>query len=533
MTAFVAVAIPLRYRSRVLPSTTVAGVDVSGLEPAHASDELQPHLAAWQSQTMTLRLGVQIWTPSLSDLGFTVSVDATIATALQHGRGNGLVNHYTHALALGNKPTTLPVVFERNDLQFESFLAGIASELGRPPQEARLEIEGADVVLREGVGGLRLDTNDARTAISDAVFRNTFGEIALKADQVEPQLTTTALEPAWEHATMLSGRSIRLVGDDQVWELDTDDLVGALVLPGNTGAEFPYLDPVKLELTLAVIAENVGVPAQNGLLQPDGNGVAMWEDGVAGRAMDIPSVAQAIVDAATSPERSDRSVTLTYIDLPPEVRAETLNNLGLTKLLARGGSSFEGSPEARRENVHVAAGHVSRTLIPPRSDWSFNESLGAITSENGFVEGHSIQGNWFVDDIGGGVCQISTTVFRAALFAGFRFPEWHYHAFRIPFYELDGSPPGIDAAIFQPNTPDDQELDLVIRNPSDSWAFIQTLVDGDHVTAELYGTPLDYETVVDPPKIGDPIAPPRTGGKSRSHNGQGRTRNVRTCATRV
>jgi vancomycin resistance protein YoaR len=82
---------------------------------------------------------------------------------------------------------------------------------------------------------------------------------------------------------------------------------------------------------------------------------------------------------------------------------------------------------------------------------------------------------------------VSTTVFRAAALSGFDFTEWHPHSWRLGFYGLDGSPPGFDGAIYQPNTLDEIEKDLTFTNPLDSWLLLMMVVDGDTVSAHFYG----------------------------------------------
>ncbi|MGC4191007.1 MAG: VanW family protein [Thermomicrobiales bacterium] len=235
------------------------------------------------------------------------------------------------------------------------------------------------------------------------------------------------------------------------------------------------------------------------------NGAYMIADGTNGRKVDADTLAQAVVYAAST---ESRVAAIPSTPLPADISAATLPALGLDAVLGAGDSSFEGSSDARAENVVVAATHVSSTLIAPGQQFSFNQSLGPITIENGYVEGKIIQGDWYTSDLGGGVCQVSTTVYRAALYAGMHFDEWHAHSFRVSFYELDGWPPGIDAAIYQPNAPDEWELDLKFTNPSDTWMLLQMTEDSGHFTAQLIGTPDGITITLDAPTLSDPIAPP-------------------------
>jgi len=107
----------------------------------------------------------------------------------------------------------------------------------------------------------------------------------------------------------------------------------------------------------------------------------------------------------------------------------------------------------------------------------------------------------------GGACQVSTTVYRAAVYAGLEFTEWHPHAFRLAFYEADGSPPGLDAAIYQPNSPDEWELDLQFVNPSDSWMLVEMSTWDNVATTSIYGPALNREVELSQPDISDPINP--------------------------
>ncbi|MEJ7902141.1 MAG: VanW family protein, partial [Thermomicrobiales bacterium] len=121
--------------------------------------------------------------------------------------------------------------------------------------------------------------------------------------------------------------------------------------------------------------------------------------------------------------------------------------------------------------------------------------------------GKIIQGNWTASDLGGGVCQVSTTVFRAALLSGFKFNEWYAHGWRLAFYEADGSPPGMDAAIYQPNNADEFEKDLVFENPLDSWLLLMMVVDGDTAYAHLYGRDNGWTTEIFEPRVSEPKEP--------------------------
>ncbi len=234
------------------------------------------------------------------------------------------------------------------------------------------------------------------------------------------------------------------------------------------------------------------------------NELYVVRDDIPGREMDREATEALIAELASSTERTAELPTR---QVKAAARADNLAELAIETHLAAGSSSFAGSSWERATNVGVAATNISYKLVPPGGTFSFNELLGPISTDMGFVSGTIISGDWTTTDIGGGVCQVSTTVFRAAARAGFQFSEWHAHTWRLGFYEIDGSPPGFDAAIYQPNGPGQMTLDLSWTNTLDSWLLLMLVVDGSTVSAHLYGKDPGWEVTFGDVWVSDPIKP--------------------------
>jgi vancomycin resistance protein YoaR len=330
-------------------------------------------------------------------------------------------------------------------------------------------------------------------------------DIALATESIAPGVTAEDLDAARGDIMVLVGEDVAVRYGDSTWTIERNALAGALRLPEDLTRDKPRLDPALLVPALEPIADEVNHPPQDATVAWDGGLYATGEsyDGV---EVDRDALAEKVAKAAAT---NDRSVELPLTYVPPAVDASNLGALWITDLLASGASSFEGSSEARATNVAVAAEHISGALIPPGGIFSFNDALGPITTDDGYVEGKIIKGDWYASDLGGGVCQVSTTVYRAALLAGLPFVEWHPHSFRLGFYELDGWPVGMDAAIYQPNTPDEWEMDLQFENTTDTWMLLQMRVDETTVTAELYGSPTGYKVEIADPVLGESIPPPK------------------------
>jgi vancomycin resistance protein YoaR len=228
-------------------------------------------------------------------------------------------------------------------------------------------------------------------------------------------------------------------------------------------------------------------------------------DSVDGVKLRQITLARKVIASALG-DHADVEAPVTVIK--PAIDSNNLDALGIKVRMGAGDSNFQGSDEGRSTNIAVGAGLLNGTLVPPGEEFSFNHSIGVISEDLGFVESQVVDGERIGRDIGGGICQVSTTMFRAALFSGLEITEWHPHRYRLSFYELDGWSPGIDASILQPEwDPFAPGGDFKFKNDTDSWILIESYVQGTQVVVIIYGPDLDRTVEVSEPKIGEPIPP--------------------------
>lgn len=498
------IGVPLGTRGSFYPGTTVRGVDISEHTRESALSVLRDHFSSLEDVAVDYVFEEQTWQAGLADLGFTIDYEATLDEAYNHGRGDGVVDRYSNVL-ISTEERSFPVIYNRDDAQLNSFLEQVGTDIIGATRDARLYLSGNTIEILADRNGRKLDVEKAASDTVNAVESAERTTVVLNAVPVISSVTAADLEPVREQTQRLIAEPISVTRGDAVWTVNTDMLIDALVFPMEGEDPTPYLDPDRLSSGLQNIADEMYRPPQNAVVGWDGGPVAIEND-IVGREVDLDQLSFDIINAASKTGRA-RSTGMPMNDLLADVRTDNLNELGITAFLAEGSSSFAGSSEARAENVRISAGHVTHTLIPPGGTCSFNDSVGPITLENGFVEGKIIRGDWIESDLGGGACQASTTVFRAALFAGLEFKEWYPHQFRLAFYEADGSPPGLDAAIYQPNSPDEWELDLTFVNPTDSWMLMEMTTQDATAVVSLYGSPTGYEVDISEPTVSDPIKP--------------------------
>lgn len=497
---------PARCNGRLYPGATVLGMDLGGLSRPEAIARLRDQLADFEGRAVTFWWRDRRWGAAASDLGITVDYDATVGTAWRHGRDGGLVNRYSTLIERGGRRTTVSPVLTLDDAVMTAFFGTIDDEIARAPRDAQLRLDGSEMVVRPEREGARLKIEAAKRDTLAAVRSLTPTTVELRRRSVVPAVSGASLEALRADGARLLSDVVTVHSGDAAWTVSVDELAAALILPAPGTEERIRLDSATLTDALSPIALDVDTAPRNATLAWDG-GLYVMEAGSDGIAVDLEQLA---VDVATAAATEEREVTLPLIFTAPVIGGTDLDALGITTRLARGESSFAGSSSARATNVSVSAYFVSQTLVPPGGTFSFNEAIGAITVDKGYVEGKIISGDWYASDLGGGVCQVSTTVFRAALLAGLEFPEWHPHSFRLGFYELDGWPPGIDAAIFQPDTADGWALDLRFANPTDAWMLVQADVVGETLRVDLFGPDTNYEVEISDPAFGETLSVPET-----------------------
>jgi len=232
--------------------------------------------------------------------------------------------------------------------------------------------------------------------------------------------------------------------------------------------------------------------------------VTTFKESENGSSLDFEKLSILIDDSAKKiieTEKPQSVILQTPIKiLEPKITTEEANEFGIVEKIGEGRSEFKGSIPNRIYNISLAASRVSGILVEPGEEFSFNKNLGDVTRLTGYKEAYVIQNGRTVLGDGGGVCQVSTTLYRALLNAGLPIVERHAHAYRVGYYEQN-SPPGIDATIFYPR------VDMKFKNDTGNHILIQNQFDETNQTLvyTLYGKN-DNRTV----EITEPVIHSRT-----------------------
>lgn len=275
-----------------------------------------------------------------------------------------------------------------------------------------------------------------------------------------------------------------------------------------------YLSPAyhysqeTLQEYLGSIAKEVKLEPVDALFRFENGRVTAFRPSSDGQEVDFETLEKEVTEKIPLVAASIKPKTFTLVIpikvLKPNVTTDEVNSLGINELIGVGNSLFQGSIQSRIFNITLAATRLNGILVAPDETFSFNKALGDISAFTGYKQAYVIEGGKTVLGDGGGVCQVSTTFFRALLDAGLPIVERHAHAYRVGYYEQDQGP-GYDATIYSPS------INLQFKNDTNHHILIQTFIDPTYqkLTFHLYGTKDGRESIISQPVItGQTPAPP-------------------------
>jgi vancomycin resistance protein YoaR len=459
---------------KTLPEgATIAGMDVGGLSTREAISRLERRYQALMTTPAVFTAGPRRWRIRPNEMILEVDWAAAVETARRQGDGFAPVRGLRRlgARFFGADVTPRARV---SSAVLAHELDVVTRRIDRPQRSAAIRLRGLQPELVRGATGRHLDREATARLIVASLVSLHRTPTALPVRISQPEVTAAELAPALAQVrTALSG-PVRLTLGPTRWRLPRWRIAKMLLLPrngetavaiGGSGAnEFFRRFRASVDRE-AVDAGFVLLPGDRVVVRPS----------KPGRELDVTAASRAILAAALSP--ADRIARLVVERAKPERTTREARAMGITGRVA-GYTTYYGGEPNRIHNVQLVARLIDGAMIAPGATLSFNGTTGERSSDRGFLEAPVIINGELQNGIGGGVCQVSTTVFNAAYEAGLPIETRTNHALYIAHY-----PQGRDATV---NYPD---IDLKFRNDTGRWLLLRTFVGSSALTVKLYGTP--------------------------------------------
>jgi vancomycin resistance protein YoaR len=493
-----------RYAGKIYPNVSIQGVDLTEMTAAQAAAALHQRFDTFLRAPVRFQYAGRSWEPAAEEIGLKVNFEAQVAEALRAGRGNGLVDDLSEAVTIWRQGLDLPLHMTVDGRKLQQYLVQAAGEVEQPARQATLIVDttkGAAQVTESAEGRMLLLDETVAEAI-EGLHTLEQQKVVVRTRTLDPGLATKDVAEAKRtvDAMLQAPMELQFTQEKLTFPLSQTDIADMIAIrrtvDGQRTVLNAQLDQDKLRKWATKLADKVGRESVEPRVAWNGGNLQIIHEGRTAYRLDIERTMEMINGAILG---AKRSVDLPVNEDQPEATAENLANLGIKELIASGKSDFTGSAAYRITNIKAGVNLINGILVPPDEEFSFNENVGAIDAEHGFAEGYSIIGNRTQKDPGGGICQVSTTLFRAAFYSGLPFTDWTPHRFRISWYEKYDSI-GMDSTIYTGGGPD-----LRFKNDTDHWILIEGIVDEGQkmVTFNIYGTQVPGRTVE---KIGPEIS---------------------------
>lgn len=488
----------LVYAGRIFPGVSVAGVDLSGLSPNAAALKLNQTLSYPITGKVLFRDAEKVWVASPVELGMVFDPTASALAAYGHGRKGGLFAALANQIrARGLGSDVSPVVILDQRVAY-TYLQNIAAQVDQSVVEASLRVEGTNVVSEPGRLGRSLNLDATLIYLGSQLQSFRDGEVPLVIRETSPKLLDVSSQA--DAARRILSRPLTITvpnyrqGDPGPWTFDIPVVANMLaveVLDHGGSVEMQVgLSPVALRSSLNDLKVLVDRKPENArfVFNDETGQIEPIDVSAIGRVMDVEASILAINDSLL---RGEHAVVLSVAEQQPAVAdTATGTELGITQLVSEQTTYFYGSSAARIQNIEAAASQFHGVLIAPGQVFSMATILSDISLENGFAEALIIYGGRTIKGVGGGVCQVSTTLFRTVFFGGYPVIERYSHAYRVSYYEMDRSGAtdtrlaGLDAAVFFPL------VDFKFQNDTPYWLLMETYVNAAArtITWKFYST---------------------------------------------
>jgi len=501
------VAYQFAYRNRTLPKTYLCEEDVSNKNRQDLENKLAEMISFQKNFYRFLKFSYQneTWEINLEEINFRPNPNETSERIFRVGReANSLENLQTR-IKIWQKGRILPFQYSLDNNLLEEKIATLSSRIYEPEIEPKINLikdanANKSVEIEPGKDGLEVDREKLIKEINNGLgcFDPSF--INLPVRKISSAISTAERTTVLKRAESLLGKSLKITFGNQAWQLNDQNLVDFLSFKTSVAEE-------KINQYLEELKKIIETDPQNATLQIENGKAVVFTPSQDGFLLDRKKTKEkfitAIDDLINQADLKQKEIEVVVTVVSPKITTESINNLGIKEIVGTGNSKFAGSIEQRIFNIGLATSKLNGVVIAPGEIFSFNEAVGDISEATGYKKAYIIQQGRTVLGDGGGVCQVSTTLFRAALDAGLPIKERHSHAYRVSYYEQD-SGPGLDATVFSPTA------DLKFENDTANHLLIQGQFNKKAKTLsfKLYGTADGRKAEIGKPIIKDVSSPP-------------------------
>ena len=455
-------------------------------------------------QDTTVNINPAVVTLSDSDLGYKLiefDNQKTAREAFIVGRGNDYKKNILEQFKiLFIKGKHISWKYKLNEEEWENILRDNFKEFETAFIPPTIIFNGEDIVIEESIDGEEFDYNRLIQETESRINNFNFNPINLEIKLIKSEIN---LEQANEKIDLIKNiialDSLTLNYDQRFWKINSAIYKDWLIFKINNEKEIIIsfdFDKYKEHLESHIVPY-INKDSRDAKFEVSNGRVIKFQSSQDGQAVNLEQSLEFIENAINN---LNSEIDLVVDIVKSEIETENINDKGIREIIGVGESDFKGSPVNRVHNIEIGAEKLNGLLIAPGAEFATMKNLTPINAENGYLPELVIKGNKTIPEYGGGLCQIGTTIYRAALNSGLKITQRRPHSYRVSYYE----PAGLDATIYDPWP------DMKFVNDTDNYILIQTSIVGTKLYFEFWGTKDGRQVTVTDPVIYNIISPGET-----------------------
>lgn len=478
----------LSYQDKILPNTFISGLNVSGLSKNEAKEKIK--ILVPTNKNIILISNQKDYIYNSNYFKFDYNLDDTVNKAFSLGRSRDFWDNQRIKLLSLFRPTEVVFTYEFDNSLIDLEISRIVGEEKISGRDASLVEKNGAISIEEEKEGLSVDYDKLKVIIESELPKTADSKIKIPFYLRKPEITQVDLISIKDEVISKFYRPVPLTFFEKRSILPKSQVFSLLKIRKNKNGIYYDLNEDILRKVTDNVKGFVDKKPRAVVTKFDEENVYEFEINKEGSVLDEMKFRKDLREVLF--DKKDELKVATFSvgeNLPKE-------GYGINHLIGVGKSKFAGSINSRVFNLDLAAQKISGTLVAPGEEFSFLKTVGPISQLEGFQSAYIISGGKTVLGEGGGVCQTSTTIFRAALNSGLPITSRYPHAYRVGYYEQD-VPVGFDASVYYPS------LDFKFKNDTGKHILIQAEVDKKNyeMTFYIFGTKDGREVEISEPVL--------------------------------
>jgi vancomycin resistance protein YoaR len=454
------------YVGRIAPRVFIGDLDVGGMDPEVARQMIQQRVDSLLTEGITLTINNdQANLPLSTNNGTDITEDAVfdldqaLGQALSARRSENPFLDTVLLLGHTTSETRVALPVSLNEGNIETSVRNAFPDREQPAQDAAfittLARSGTWTVdSKDGSDGREFAFEPFSDNLKNQLSSLSSSKMGIAVEDTKPRVSledAKAAQARAEEALNKGARTITYQADEnsqpKTWTLSAKDLAD-MIVPTASSRHPLGVQEEAFGAYVDAIGTDIEIAAQNARFAVENGRVTEFVGSVNGLSIDREAFKTALEEALNADQLE---IALAIEVTEPEVTTDQVNDLGITEVLGVGTSSWGGSPPNRIKNIRNGVRLLNGILIAPDQEFSLLNALYPFDISNGYLPELVIKGDKIEPEVGGGLCQIGTTTFRAAMNSGLTILDRHNHSLVVSYYnDPSNGNPGTDATIYDP-----------------------------------------------------------------------------------